>query len=125
MNEAPQEPMAELPPGDYCIVEFFGHTTMVGRYAEVEHFGTKMLALEPLFKGKLLPVIFHGGSSIYRLTPCSVEVAFERGPKHDYQLPTAVRCIVPPAMLPAPATVDHEEDAEVAGGDPAFNDETE
>jgi hypothetical protein len=119
----------ELPPGDYCIVEFFGHTTMVGRYAEVERFGTKMLALEPMFKGELLPVIFHGGSSIYRLTPCSPEIALKRAPDHEYHLPPAVRCIVPPAMLPAPSTVEHEGDPDFeeveADMDPAFNDEAE
>jgi hypothetical protein len=61
----------EYPPGEYAIVELFGHTTLVGRIAEVERFGTKMLAIEPLYDGQLLGCVFHGGASIYRLTPCT------------------------------------------------------
>ena len=91
------------PEGDYAIVELFGHTTLIGRVAEVERFGAKFLALEPLFNGTLLPAIFHGGAAIYRLTPCSPEVAFKRQPTHAYQLPPAVVAIVPPALLPNPA----------------------
>jgi hypothetical protein len=48
---------AELPPGEYAIVELLGHTTIVGRIGEVERFGAKMMAIEPLFAGALLPVI--------------------------------------------------------------------
>lgn len=90
-----------LPPGEYCIVEIMGHTTLVGRYQEVERFGTKMLAIEPLFRGELLPVVFHGGQSIYRLTPCSAEIAKAKGPTRIYQLPSALVCIVPPLLLEA------------------------
>jgi hypothetical protein len=106
------------PPGEYAIVELFGHTTLVGRIAEVERFGAKMMALEPLFRGELLPAVFHGGAAIYRLTPCSADVAFERQPKSEWQIPTAIRCIIPPTLLEAPpvATVDGEaEDADPAG----------
>lgn len=92
----------KLPPGDYAIVELFGHTTLVGRMAEVERFGTKMLALEPLFRGELLTPVFHGGAAIYRLTPCSAQVAWSRQPRENYQLPPAIRSIVPEALLPAP-----------------------
>ena len=93
---------ADYPPGDYAIVELFGHTTLVGRYAEVEMFGTKMLAIEPLFNDVLLPTVFHGGAAIYRLTPCSAEVAFKRQPRQGYQLPPAIAAIVPDALLPPP-----------------------
>lgn len=95
-----------FPDGEYAIVELFGHTTLVGRILEVERFGAKMLALEPLFAGALLPPVFHGGAAIYRLTPCSAEVAFKQTPTHLWQLPPAVRVVVPAAMLPAP-TEDH------------------
>jgi hypothetical protein len=91
-------------PGDYAIVELFGHTTLVGRIAEVERFGTKMLAIEPLFNGTMLPVVFHGGAAIYRLTPCSAEVAHDRQPTQGYQMPPSIMAIVPDALLPAPAT---------------------
>ena len=103
-TEATQEAAPiNYPEGDYAIVELFGHTTLIGRIAEVERFGAKFLALEPLFNGTLLPAIFHGGAAIYRLTPCSPEVAFKRQPTHAYELPPAVVAIVPPALLPNPA----------------------
>ena len=101
------------PPGDYAIVELFGHTTLVGRYAEVERFGTKMLALEPLFRDEMLSPVFHGGAAIYRLTPCSAEVAYKQQPTREYELPPAVRSIVPPLLLAAAETsrvIDDEHD---------------
>jgi hypothetical protein len=90
----------ELPAGDYAIVELFGHTTLVGRIAEVERFGAKMLALEPLFNGHLLDPVFHGGAAIYRLTPCSKEVAWDRQPTQNFMLPPSILATVPPLMLP-------------------------
>jgi hypothetical protein len=99
---APQQP-PEPPPGEYAIVELFGHTTLIGRIAEVERFGTKMLAIEPLFRDTLLGPVFHGGAAIYRLTPCSAEVAWAKQPRLTYQIPDAVRCIVPPLLLAAPS----------------------
>lgn len=89
------------PPGDYAIVELFGHTTIVGRIAEVEHFGTKMLAIEPLFNGQLLPAVLQGGTSIYRLTPCTPETAFRNQPKHHWQLPSPIAVTLPPALIAA------------------------
>lgn len=98
------ETSIQYPPGDYAIVELFGHTTLVGRIAEVERFGTKMLAIEPLFRDTLLSAVFHGGAAIYRLTPCSAETAFDHQPRQDYQLPTPIRCLVPKPLLgPLPA----------------------
>ncbi|MBX9859026.1 MAG: hypothetical protein K2Y20_05460 [Sphingomonas sp.] len=97
-NEAP----APLPAGDYAIVEILGHRTMVGRVTEVERFGTKLLAIEPLFDGKLLPEVLVGGSSIYQFTPCTAEVAAKRTPTRAYELPRSVAATLPPAALPAP-----------------------
>lgn len=105
------------PPGEYAIVELFGHTTLVGRIAEIERFGAKMMALEPLFRGELLPAVFHGGAAIYRLTPCSAEIAFARQPKQEWQLPTPIRCIVPPVLLEAAKSETVDSIAEEAGDD--------
>lgn len=99
-----------LPGGDYCIVELFGRVTLVGRYKEVEQFGTKMMAIEPLFQDTLLPVVFHGGAAIYRLTPCEPEVARKHQPTHGYQLPPAIRANVPDALLPNSPTDEDDED---------------
>lgn len=102
-------PWEDLPAGDYAIVELFGHTTMVGRVEEVERFGTKMLGLEPLFKQTLLRQVLHGGAAIYRLTPCTREVAWLRQPCQDYQLPAAIRAVLPPELLPAPESNQRED----------------
>jgi hypothetical protein len=120
MSEAETTPETVVyPPGEWAICELFGHTTLVGRIAETERFGAKMLAIEPLFDGALLPAVFHGGASIYRLTPCSAQVAYKRCPTQLYQLPPSIAAIVPTAMLPAPGGGagsvggeydDHEDD---------------
>lgn len=117
-RERTETAATNLPPGDYAIVELFGHTTLVGRIAEVERFGTKMLAIEPLFNGALLPAVFYGGASIYGLTPCSAEIAAARAPRELYHLPVALRAVVPPAMLPPPEAVlrwDDEDDEDDSG----------
>jgi len=107
-------PASQLPDGEYAIVELLGHSTLVGRIYEIERFGTKMLAMEPLFRNTLLPAVYHGGGSIYRLTPCSKEVAWARHPQSSYQLPPAIQAIVPPDLLPPPVGfspgVPEEED---------------
>lgn len=110
------------PPGDWAIVEIMGHTTMVGRITEVERFGTKMLAIEPLYAGQLLGPIFQGGASIYRLTPCSAEIAFKEQPTKSWQLPAPVKLIVPVALLettsePRRNSWDDERDDVDNGGD--------
>jgi len=104
----------ELPEGNYAIVELLGHTTLVGRISEIECFGTKMMQIEPLFNGSILPAILQGGGSIYRITPCSPEVAWRKAPKSTWQLPASILSIVPIAALPAPepsnpAPFDEEE----------------
>ena len=91
-----------LPDGEYGIVELFGHTTLVGRVTEVERFGTKMMALEPLYGGKMLPPLYHGGAAIYRLTPCSKEVAWKQHPQAVWQIPPALKVILPPELLVSP-----------------------
>lgn len=93
---------ATLPPGDYAIVEVMGHRTLVGRVTEVERFGTKLMSIEPLFSGELLPGVLIGGASIYQFTPCTPEVASARQPKQLWQLPTSIAATLPQPTLPAP-----------------------
>ena len=97
------------PDGDYAIVEVLGHRTIVGRVEEVERFGSKLMSIEPLFQGKLLPAVLINGASIYQFTPCDRETAISRAPKQDYQLPTSIRAAMPPASLPAPDEDDEWE----------------
>ncbi len=108
---------AALPDGDYAIVEFLGHRTLIGRVSEVERFGTKMLQIEPIFQGRLLAPVLHGGGSIYAMTECSREIAAARAPMHSWQIPDSLRSTLPPAELEAiepppefdPEPVDDEE----------------
>lgn len=95
-------PIREYPDGDYAIVECMGHSTLIGRCLEVERFGTKMLQIEPIFGGELLPPILQAGSSLYRFTPCTKEIAFKRGPTQLYALPDSIRATLPPTALPGP-----------------------
>lgn len=97
---------AELPEGEYAIVEVMGHRTIVGRIEEVERFGSKLMSIEPLFNGHLLEAVLIGGGSIYQFTPCSREIAAQRSPKVGWQLPTSIRAAMPPALLPAPDDED-------------------
>jgi len=90
----------DMPEGEYAIVEALGHRTLVGRVAEVERFGTKMLQVEPLFDTVMLGPVLLGGSSIYQFTPCSADVAFQRRPRQDYELPASVFATVPALALP-------------------------
>lgn len=91
-----------LPAGEYAIVEIMGHRTMVGRVEEVERFGTKLLQIEPLLAGNLLTPVMIGGASIYQFTPCTPDVAAERAPKEEWQLPPSVRAVIPAEALPEP-----------------------
>jgi hypothetical protein len=99
---------ADLPEGEYAIAEIMGHSTMIGRFAEVERFGTKMLQIEPIWENKLLPAVFVGGASLYRFTPCTREVAFARQPKARYQLPQALLATLPPEPKPALPAPDRD-----------------
>lgn len=92
-----------LPAGEYAIVEVLGHRTLVGRVEEIERFGTKLMQIEPLYRGELLDPVLIGGSSIYQFTACTADTAAARAPKHDWQLPASVRAVLPAALLTAPA----------------------
>ena len=73
--------------------------------------GTVMLEIEALCGGHLLPPTRQGGASIYRYTPVSPAIAWERQPRNTDYLPPALRAIAPPAALPAPAD-DYDDDDE-------------
>lgn len=108
MNDATAElldkpqPWEAIADGEYAIVELFGHTTLVGRINEIERFGAKMLAIEPVFAGKLLAPIYHGGAAIYRLSPCTRERAWKSQHTDTWQLPPSIRAVIPADLLPAP-----------------------
>lgn len=113
--ETTDRPWEQLPEGEYAIVELFGHTTLLGKVTEVERFGSKMMAIELLFNGKLLDPVYHGGAAIYRMSPCSRQVAWERQHKEVWQFPPSIRAVLPPELLP-PSKTD-QPDFEIVGGD--------
>lgn len=93
-----------LPDGEYAIIEMMGHRTLVGRVCEVERFGTKLCAIEPVFGTGLLGITLIGGGSFYQFTPCSKEVAWDRRPRSQFSLPPVIAATLDPAMLPAPSS---------------------
>jgi hypothetical protein len=113
-----------LPEGEFAIVEALGHRTLVGRVAEIERFGTKMLQVEPFFCDAMLGPILLGGGSIYQFTPCTAETAFARRPQHSYQLPASVLATVPPVALPSneelPSFLVDDDDDCVVGDNEAI-----
>lgn len=117
---------AELPEGEFVVVELPGHQTLVGRISEVERFGTKMLCIEPLYQSWLLDPIWQGGTSIYRVTPCSAAAAWKQRPKNPWTLPDAVRNALPPSLLPPPdiehgepaLPLDHDDDDDIQPASP-------
>lgn len=113
MSEETVTPPAEpaRPEGDYAIVEVLGHRTIIGRISEVERFGTKFLAVEPIWQDAFLPAVLIGGASIYQLTPCSAKTAFARQAKYHGELPPSIGAIVPrPADEFAPRFLTHDAD---------------
>lgn len=122
MNET-QEPSTAMPPlpdGEYAVVEVLGHRTYVGRVEEVERFGSKLMSIEPIFQGALLPAVLVGGGSLYQFTPCTKERAIARAPTSEWQLPTSVRAVMPVALLSAP---ESEEEGDEPTFAPRFLDE--
>lgn len=70
MNDTPQ------PPEEWAKVEIFGHRTHVGRIAEVERFGAKMLRIDvPTQDPAVFATHFYGGSSIFSITFTTEEAA--------------------------------------------------
>ena len=102
----------------WCILELMGHVRMAGRVTEEERFGAKMGRIDVPTPDAGAGVsgfttVYFGGSSVYRLTPCTEEIArsVARGsqpqPVHRWELPAPK----PPAR-PRRVIEDHSEDLE-------------
>lgn len=77
----------------WAVVELMGHVRTAGRVTEEERFGAKMGRVDvPRADGGFTTVYF-GGSSVYRLTPCTEEAARavaignQPRPVHQWELP--------------------------------------
>ncbi len=78
----------------WAILELMGHVKLAGKVSEQEIFGGKLGRIDvPGPDGKFVTQFF-GGGSVYRLTPCTEEVARAvavknaPAPIHAWELPT-------------------------------------
>lgn len=75
----------------FAIVELMGHVRLAGRLTEEERFGCKMGRIDIPTKNGLVTQYF-GGSSVYRITPCSEQIAnkvaesSQHEPVHPWEL---------------------------------------
>ncbi len=110
MTQQPAAPSvidpADMPRGQYAVVEQLGHATLIGRVAEIERFGAPFLRIEPLFRDMMLPAVLIGGASIYRFTPCPPAAAWNMRPKYRDELPPSVCALIPPEPDPEPLQFD-------------------
>lgn len=122
----------------WAVVELMGHVRMAGLLAEVEMFGAKLGRLDvpktdpcTCANGSKLELLsptlpcdrchgagfvhaftttFFGGSSVYRITPCTEETARavakgnQPAPVHSWEIPKA---------LPSPARVVADDDEDI------------
>ena len=59
----------------WAVVELLGHVRLAGRISEEERFGSKMGRIDvPQNDGSFCTQYF-GGGSVYRISPCTEEVA--------------------------------------------------
>lgn len=102
MDEQPNNTTA---PGEWVLLEVFGHRRHWGLLTEVERFGAKLARIDEFPPDATEPTAthFYGGASIFSITPVTEESA--RQQVGDYR-PAAVQ------SLPAPAEPDFLEDEE-------------
>jgi hypothetical protein len=77
----------------WAILELMGHVRMAGRVTEEERFGAKMGRIDVPGEGDSFTTVYFGGSSVYRMTPTTEEVARSVAaqnkpqPVHRWELP--------------------------------------
>jgi hypothetical protein len=94
----------------WAVLELMGHVRTAGRITEEQRFGAVLGRCDvPQDDGSFVTVYF-GGSSVYRLTPCSEEaaraVALRNKPEpvHQWEMPQ------PKLPAPQPPRVPDDED---------------
>ena len=85
---------------NWAVVELMGHVRMAGRLTEQEMGGGKLLRIDVPGPNESFLTQYFGVSAIYRMTPCSEEVArtvaLHNQPKPIYQFE-----LLPPAAPPS------------------------
>lgn len=108
----------EVPSIDlWCILELMGHVRLAGRVTEESHFGVALGRIDiPAADGYITQ--YFGGSSIYRLTPTTEEIARSVALHNQ---PAPVRTW----ELPKPQAIDVDEDQDADDDDEAYEMERE
>lgn len=90
---------------EWAIVELMGHVRMAGLVSEEQHFGATLGRID-IPRGDGFSTQFFGGGSVYRISPCSEEVAravaarSQPAPVHTWELPAPAE--------PAKSVEDHQ-----------------
>jgi len=80
---------------EWCVVELMGHVRMAGLVTEVELFGSKQGRID-IPNGDGFVTQYFNGSSLYRLTPTTEEIARavaisnQPEPVHRWELPKQI-----------------------------------
>jgi hypothetical protein len=89
----------------WCIVELLGHVRIAGLVTEVELFGSKQGRID-IPNGDGFVTQYFNGSSLYRLTPVSEEIARavaasnQPEPVHRWEMPKRITAGVEPIIEP-------------------------
>lgn len=96
----------------FAIVELMGHVRLAGRVSPAPMFGTELLRIDiPDREGAGYTTQFVSGSSLYRLTPCSDEVARAVARENDVipVSPWELRRLEAPKMSIVPDLYDADD----------------
>jgi hypothetical protein len=86
----------------WCILELFGHIRLGGYVTEEERFGAKMGRIDLHSHTGAITTQYFGGSSIYRLTPTTEEIAKAIGAKDHAPIQRWELSALPEAQKSAP-----------------------
>lgn len=98
---------------EWAIVELLGHVRIAGLVTEVEKFGSKLGRID-IPNGEGFTTQFFNGSSLYRLTPtteeiaCAVATNTQPEPVHRWELPRLNSA--PPNAIDADDEDDDDDD---------------
>lgn len=109
------------PVAEWAIVELMGHVRMAGLVSEEQHFGATLGRIDIPRGDTEFATQFFGGGSVYRISPCSEEVA--RAVAARNQPMPVQRWELPSPAEPAKPVEDHQfvpdddDDCDVCGED--------
>ncbi len=103
---------------EWCVVELMGHVRMAGLVTEVELFGSKQGRID-IPNGDGFVTQYFNGSSLYRLTPTTEEIARavaisnQPEPVHRWELPKQITAGEPNAIDVGDEGEEDEESEEL------------